>query len=288
MVKSFFSCVLLLLATQLVYAQNEGFVVHEYPIPLRYPQGIVVSHHYSVLALDMDDDGIGEFKPEAIGYKWAYYALNVNHSTGPEDTLLCAWKADMLQMTNDLPYYDESYVEAYFDPRDEKTFSYVAVRKNINGVWYWGWAYVFFDYDGEKIIEFGVYPHMYVYKTAMCTIPNRHIYMGQTSLADSIPSQPSVGLDRKPVWVMEAGKRTLLRCEPSTSFTSLELYDLTGRKWLHSSREDIISPVGSRSAPKLSGDIVDLDMVSMPFGVFIAVYRLEDGRQGAVKIFHLR
>ena len=112
--------------------------------------------------------------------------------------------------------------------------------------------------------------------------------MGQTSLADSIPSQPSVGLDRKPVWVMEAGKRTLLRCEPSTSFTSLELYDLTGRKWLHSSREDIISPVGSRSAPKLSGDIVDLDMVSMPFGVFIAVYRLEDGRQGAVKIFHLR
>ena len=97
-----------------LYAQNEGFVMHEYPIPLIYPQGIVVSHHYSDLALGMDDDGIGEFKPSYIAYKWDGYGVEVNHQTGLEDTLLCAWRADMLQMTNDIPYYNRSYWVAHF------------------------------------------------------------------------------------------------------------------------------------------------------------------------------
>ena len=109
-----------------------------------------------------------------------------------------------------------------------------------------------------------------IFSSALCTIPNRHIFMGQTSIDEPEPLNGTT----MEAWSSAFGRYTLLQCSDTNSFNAITVYDLQGR------------PV--YEVHDINSSFVTLDLYTIPVGIYLIHYRLAGGKTGTLKTLHSR
>ena len=274
----------LLLTSQVLFSQNNGYVVSQNNgfIVKRYSPALIVSK----LTLSNGVATHGERGSEHLG--WYQIALNIDddeeadirfrnytyeqreHSIGVE------------RGTDGLPYHynyghygkntseiDSIHWKRYFRFYGSNDFLYFAVRKQVGNDYYYGWVFAYIYVKKLNKADFQII------SSAMCTVPNRHIFLGQIDINEDFPTLGDEASDD--VWYFCQGSYTFLRCSKSQQFTSVEVYDTRGVRV--NLIEDFNSP---------GKDWVDIGLESHPAGLYLARYRLDDGSEGCVKIIHTR
>ena len=258
----------LLLITQSLIAQNNGFIVKDYYPAKTFPYCPNILDIESMsFTLDLDNDGMDDIRFErALNRRAQYFVLRIH---GTQNTTIN--KCTEYTNTSSIADFVQSK-EVFWDvykPYEE--FFYVAVKKQVGDNIYYGWvlSYVYActwyacsrKYDTAYFIA---------YSSAMCTIPNQHIFMGQTSLEEQVPASNS----SEDVWSYSLGKYTLLQCSDTNSFNAVSVYDLQGR------------PV--YEVHDINSSFVTLDLYTIPVGIYIIRYRLAGGETGTIKTLHSR
>lgn len=275
----------LLLVSQVLFSQNNGYVVSQ-------NNGFIVKRYSPALAISKQTilDGVatrGEEGSSHIG--WYQIELDINDNEEPDirfrnytyehrdhfvGVSLCAYG---------LPYryhYDHygkntSEIDSihwktgfrFYGPNND--FLYFAVRKQVGDDYYYGWVFAYIYVEELNTAYFKII------SSAMCTVPNRHIYLGQIDLNEDMPTLGEETTED--VWSFCQGSYTFLRCSKSLQFASVDVYDT--RAIRVKVVEDINTP---------GKNWVDIGLENYPAGLYLARYRLADGSEGCFKIIHTR
>lgn len=279
---------LLVLSVGVAFAQQKGgiYVKDYYPYieDLNYPY----NYDYTV-ELDIDGDEIPELRHRReYWYKFYQYYLYLTNIPSRTDVDIfavagghyyfreygfCPDSADRAKPYHHLIITWARGTQTALTGPDTPCIAdgYLPVRMWKGDDVYYGWISAYF-----YVFKDTSFAH--IYATAMCTVPNRPIFMGQRSLDESYPfDENTIGHAKPDVWVTNGDNYAFLRCDNHYTFQSLEVYDIGGR------RLDNCYPLS-----KMNNSMVIVDLTSRNTGVYLARYRLSNGKTGAVKIPHFR
>ena len=287
---------LLLLTSQVLFSQNNGYVVSRNNgfIVKQYSPALTdrdagpleqePSSHLGWWSLPIDLEDDGEPDMEFTKYEHNRYETYLcigrmpngsvdvcNHSYRNIFIFLHYGKStseiDSLRWTKGYCIYSDYQIPFGTVPPIEE-FVYFPVRKKVGDDYYYGWVftYIFLDYVSTEY---------QIISSAMCTVPNRHIFLGQIDLNEDMPTLGEETTED--VWSFCQGSYTFLRCGDSMQFSSVEVYDTRGIRV--KVVEDITTP---------GKNWVDIGLENYPAGLYLVRYRLADGSEGCVKIIHTR
>ena len=269
----------LLLVSLVSFSQNNGYVVSQ-------NNGFIVKRYYPALTESATSVTRGESGGEHLG--WIQLLLDIDDNYDP-DIRFRHYVYEHIEHhlgvergEYELPYhfvyghfgkstsdFDSAGWVRYFNFYNSNHFLYFAIRKKVGDDYYYGWisAYIYVKKLGTASFQ--------IFSSAMCTVPNRHIFLGQIDINEDFSTLGDEASDD--VWYFCQGSYTFLRCSKSQQFTSVEVYDTRGVRV--NLIEDFNSP---------GKDWVDISLESHPAGLYLARYRLDDGSEGCVKIIHTR
>ena len=275
---------LLLLTPQVLFSQNNGYVVSQ-------KNGFIVKRYSPALAISKQTilDGVatrGESGSEHLG--WYQIALDISDN-GEQDILFRHYVYENREHSIGVGLYayespyrcnyghygkntseiDSIHWKRYFRFYSSNDFLYFAIRKQVGDDYYYGWVFAYIYVEKLNTAYFKII------SSAMCTVPNRHIYLGQIDLNEDMPTLGEETTED--VWSFCQGSYTFLRCSKSLQFATVEVYDTRGIRV--KVVEDINTP---------GKNWVDISLENHPAGLYLARYRLTDGRDGCVKIIHTR
>ena len=276
---------LLLLTSQVLFSQNNAYVVSQ-------KNGFIVKRYSPALAISKQTilDGVatrGEEGSSHIG--WYQIELDINDNEEPDIRFrnytyehrdhfvgvgLCAYGSPDRyhydhygKNTSEIDSIHWTTGSRFYGPNND--FLYFAVRKQVGDDYYYGWVFVYIYVEKLNTAYFKII------SSAMCTVPNRHIFLGQIDLNEDMPTLGDETTED--VWSFCQGSYTFLRCSKSLQFASVEVYDTRGIRV--KVVEDINTP---------GKNWVDISLENHPAGLYLARYRLTDGQEGCVKIIHTR
>ena len=273
---------LLLLTSQVLFSQNNAYIVSQnngfivkryYPALTEQdcgPMQQVPSAHSAwwTLSLDLDDDGSTDVYFLRHVYNQTQFSIEVTtpyYSQYGPSTFYGHYSKNISEIGSNQWRSGFNFYGTY---STDEGLGYFAVRKKIGDDYYYGWVFAYYFCNHRSA-------NFQIFSSAMCTVPNRHIFLGQIDINEDFPTLGDEA--SSDVWYFCQGSYTFLRCSKSLQFASVEVYDTRGV------RVNVIEDFNSPGK-----DWVDISLENHPAGLYIARYRLTDGQEGCVKIIHTR
>lgn len=242
------------------FAQTDNFVVHVYDPPISGPREGMPDDQF-----DVDDDGESDFRYNLyVGRYLICISFYGNWHNGNRNGVRTFPFNEFGSLnTADIDEWQGDITHRYDTPPHTALF---ALKKVCGNDCYYGWAVVAINRKAEDF----PYVSYEVYATAMCTIPNQHITLGQYSMSAPLAIDQFQGGEAD-LLVLDQDGRINVCAVGNSQLDKVMLADCMGRV------------VFTRQG--INGRTLDIEKGVLGSGIYVVRYSLQNGKSGIKKIY---